>query len=130
MSTLKVNTIQNTSGGSSSTPAEIESGRAKVWASFTGQGSVSIQDSFGVSSVARRSNGNYTVNFSTSFSDTNYGVVATVKADKDSWVDGDDSPDQSAICLNQATSYTYIGAGDMDDGSPDDVDRMTVVCYS
>tara|TARA_R100000458_G_C8244833_1_gene223021 strand:+ start:226 stop:618 length:393 start_codon:yes stop_codon:yes gene_type:complete len=130
MSTLKVNTIQDTSGGSSSTPAEIKSGRAKVWVTFTGQSSASIQDSFGVSSVARRSNGNYTVNFSTSFSDTNYGVVATVKADRDSWADGDDSCDSSAICLNQATSYTYIGSGDFDDGAPDDVDRMTVVCYS
>ena len=34
MSTLKVNTIQNTGGGSSSTPDQIDKGRAKLWVSF------------------------------------------------------------------------------------------------
>ena len=31
MSTLKVNNIQTASGGSNSTPEQIEQGRAKVW---------------------------------------------------------------------------------------------------
>ena len=37
MSTLKVNTIQNTSGGSSSTPEQILNGRIKAWVEFNGQ---------------------------------------------------------------------------------------------
>ena len=57
MSTLKVNTIQNTSGGSSSTPEQIEQGRAKAWVNFDGSGTIAIRDSFNISSsVDKESN--------------------------------------------------------------------------
>ena len=46
MSTLKVNTIQDASGGSSSTASDIASGRAKVWINFQGAGTINIRDSF------------------------------------------------------------------------------------
>ena len=46
MSTIKVNTIQNTSAAHSSTPEQIAQGRAKSWASMNGQGTVSLNDSF------------------------------------------------------------------------------------
>ena len=75
MSTLKVNTIQNTSGGSSSTPEQIEQGRAKVWCRWHTSGGAGIDDSFGVSSVADNSTGYSYVNFSTNFSNANYAVV-------------------------------------------------------
>ena len=71
MSTLKVNTIQNTSGGSSSTPEQIEPGRAKVWCRWHTSGGAGIDDSFGVSSVADNSTGYSYVNFS----NANYAVV-------------------------------------------------------
>ena len=49
MSTLKVNTIQNTSAAHSSTPEQLSQGRAKVWIRYGIDGSgVSVQDSFGV----------------------------------------------------------------------------------
>ena len=63
MSTLKVGTIQDTSGNNSSTASEINSGRAKVWVEFSGQASATEIASFGISSLSRTSNGNYTVNF-------------------------------------------------------------------
>ena len=72
MSTLKVNTIQNTSGGSSSTPEQIEQGRAKAWVNFNGTGTVAIRDDFNVSSISDNGTGDYTVNFSNSFSNANY----------------------------------------------------------
>ena len=75
MSTLKVNTIQNTSGASSSTPAQIEQGRAKVWVKFTTSSSATIDDSFNVSSVADRASGKYTVNFTNAMSNANYSAV-------------------------------------------------------
>tara|TARA_B100000900_G_C20372491_1_gene630988 strand:+ start:136 stop:525 length:390 start_codon:yes stop_codon:yes gene_type:complete len=75
MSTLKVNTIQNTSGGSSSTPEQIEQGRAKVWVNFNGKSTVAIRDNFNVSSVTDNATGTYTINFSNAMSDTNYLVV-------------------------------------------------------
>ena len=51
MSTLKVNNIQTAGGGSNSTPEQIEQGRAKAWINFDGDGTISIRDSFNVSSI-------------------------------------------------------------------------------
>ena len=76
MSTLKVNTIQNVSGASSSTPEQIEQGRAKAWVAFDGTtntgGNCTMYDSFNVSSVADNGTGAYTVNFSTAMANANY----------------------------------------------------------
>ena len=72
MSTLKVNTIQNTSGASSSTPAQIEQGRAKMWISLNGTGTIAIRDSFNVSSVADNNTGDYTINIDSDMADGNY----------------------------------------------------------
>tara|TARA_R100000353_G_scaffold15893_3_gene15359 strand:- start:155 stop:550 length:396 start_codon:yes stop_codon:yes gene_type:complete len=72
MSTLKVGTIQNTSGGASSTPEQIEQGRTKAWLTLNGIGTISIDDSFGISSVSDEGTGKYFVNFSTAFANANY----------------------------------------------------------
>tara|TARA_R100000353_G_C6447391_1_gene180276 strand:- start:193 stop:582 length:390 start_codon:yes stop_codon:yes gene_type:complete len=74
MSTLKVNNIQNASGGSNSTPEQIEQGRAKVWVCFNGTGTVAIRDSFNTSSITDNGTGIYTINFSTALSSTNFCV--------------------------------------------------------
>tara|TARA_Y100000401_G_scaffold32366_1_gene23779 strand:- start:1141 stop:1509 length:369 start_codon:yes stop_codon:yes gene_type:complete len=76
MSTLKVNTIQNVSAAHSSTPEQIAQGRAKAWVVSDSAGTMG--DNFGISSVNEIGNGNedYTVNFSSSFSNTNYCVCA------------------------------------------------------
>ena len=78
MSTLKVNTIQNTSGGSSSTPDQIEQGRAKVWVNFNQSGTLSERSSFGVSSISDQGVGRTRINFSTNFADTNYCIVGAI----------------------------------------------------
>ena len=75
MSTLKVNNIQTAAGGSSSTPEQIEQGRAKVWVKCDTSASASIDDSFNVSSVADRGTGRYTVNFTNAMSNANYSAV-------------------------------------------------------
>ena len=80
MSTLKVNTIQNTSGGSSSTPEQIEQGRAKSWVHFNGSGTVSIYDSFNVSTLTDNGTGDYTISFTTAMANTNYAVATTQPA--------------------------------------------------
>ena len=72
MSTIKVNNLQNASGGSNSTPEEIEQGRAKAWVNFDGTGTIAIRDSFNVSSLTDNNTGDYTVNFTNSFGNTNY----------------------------------------------------------
>jgi hypothetical protein len=68
MSTLKVNTIQDTSGNTQYT--------AKAWVNFNGTGTVAIRASGNVSSITDNGNtGNYTVNFSTAMSDANYAFT-------------------------------------------------------
>jgi len=64
MSTLKVNTIQTTSG--------VEVYTAKAWVNFNGTGTVAIRASGNVSSITDNGTGNYTVNFTTAMSDANY----------------------------------------------------------
>ena len=75
MSTLKVNTIQNTSAAHSSTPEEIAQGRAKSWINFNASGTVAIRDSFNVSSLTDNGTGNYTVSFSTAMANTTYAPL-------------------------------------------------------
>jgi hypothetical protein len=77
MSTLKVTTIQDTSGGNASTSEQIAQGRAKAWINFNGTGTVAIRDSFNVSSLTDNGTGDYSMNFSSAMSDANYCVAST-----------------------------------------------------
>ena len=69
MSTLKVNTIQTTSG--------VEVYTCKAWVNFNGTGTVAIRGSGNVSSITDNGTGDYTVNWTTSFGNTNYAVVGS-----------------------------------------------------
>ena len=51
------------------------SGVAKAWVNFNGTGTHAIRDSFNVSSITDDAIGQYTVNFSTAMSNTNYCVT-------------------------------------------------------
>tara|TARA_R100000458_G_scaffold45322_1_gene43541 strand:+ start:511 stop:1005 length:495 start_codon:yes stop_codon:yes gene_type:complete len=59
---------------SSITPRDAAS-VAKVWIRMDGTGTISINGSYGVSSITDNGTGDYTINFSSAFSDTNYCVV-------------------------------------------------------
>tara|TARA_Y100000361_G_C11116186_1_gene320510 strand:- start:72 stop:455 length:384 start_codon:yes stop_codon:yes gene_type:complete len=76
MSTLKVNTIQDASGGNSSTATQIAQGRAKAWINFNGTGTIAIRDSFNVSSITDNGTGDTTVTLSTAQATANYVVCA------------------------------------------------------
>ena len=84
MSTLKVNTIQDASGGNPSTPEQIGKGRAKAWVNFDGTFGTSpftitnggIRSAFNVSSVTDNGTGNYTVTFASAMSSVNYCPIA------------------------------------------------------
>lgn len=76
MSTIKVTTIQDTSGGNSSTSEQIAQGRAKAWVNFNGTGTVAIRDDFNVNSITDDGSvGSYTVNFTNAFADANYAAL-------------------------------------------------------
>ena len=70
MSTLKVNTIQNTSG--------VEQYLAKAWVNFNGTGTVAIRASGNVSSITDNRVGEYTANFTTPVADANYVALGTL----------------------------------------------------
>ena len=115
MSTLKVNTIQNTSGGSSSTADQIQQGRAKAWAIFTGTGTPSLEDSFNCSSITDHGTGSYQVNFSTAFSSVNYAPLANCR-----YLDGTNPVNSDNIfagfmnytqTTSQTTLYTRAATG-------------------
>lgn len=56
-------------------------GEAKAWVSFNGVTTVTVFASFNVSSVVRNGSGDYTINFTNAFADTNYAVVGSCEAD-------------------------------------------------
>ena len=77
ITTAKVTTIQDASGNNSSTPEQIEQGRAKVWVNFKTEGGYAIRDSFNVSSLADAGNYIATINYTTDFANANYAVVCS-----------------------------------------------------
>ena len=77
MSTLKVGTIQDTSGGSGSTPEQIKKGTCKVWINFNGTGTVAIRQSYNVSSLTDNATGQYTISFSNAVPVADYAVFIT-----------------------------------------------------
>ena len=88
ITTAKVTTIQDASGSNSSTPEQIEQGRAKAWVIFQGDtntgGNCDIRDSYNVSSVTDEGTGDYTVNFTGSvLSNANYCITGSI-----SWSNG------------------------------------------
>ena len=69
MSTLRVNTLQNTSG--------VEVYTAKAWVNFNGTGTVAIRGAGNISSITDVATGRYTLNFTNALADANYSVVSS-----------------------------------------------------
>jgi hypothetical protein len=74
MSTLKVNNITDTSGGSTNLTVP---NTAKAWVNFNGTGTVAIRAQYNVSSITDNGTGDYTVNFTTALADANYTAACT-----------------------------------------------------
>ena len=127
MSTLKVNTIQNTSGGSSSTPEQIEQGRAKVWLHMQGSGTVAINDSFNVSSVTDLGTGMYQANFSITMANQNYCSLVNKML---TTTGGNTSTDDVLTGMNntaQLTTSTKFFSRDATGGTVDSVHMFLAV---
>jgi hypothetical protein len=76
MSTLVAQTLSN--GTVSTSTANCIQGSAKSWVNFNGDGGITIRASYNVSSVTRNAAGQYTINFTNAFADTNYSVIGLV----------------------------------------------------
>ena len=89
MSTLRVTTIQNTSG--------VEVYTAKAWVNFNGTGVVAIRASGNVTSITDNGTGDYTVNITNALADANYTVAccttgfSSTNSDQNFLVMGSDS---------------------------------------
>lgn len=71
MSTLKVTNIAGLSGSST----DVMQGLAKAWAAWDGTGTVSLFDSFSISSLTDNLTGDYSLTLSSAMNDTNYAVT-------------------------------------------------------
>ena len=80
MSTLKVNALQDASGGNASTAAELNSGRCKVWINFNGSNNT-IFDSYNVSSITDNGSGDQTMNFSITMANNDFAAVTNQRLD-------------------------------------------------
>jgi hypothetical protein len=76
MSTIKVDTIKNTSN--------VEVFTAKAWVNFNGTNTVAIRASGNVTSITDNGTGDYTVSFTNAISDANYSVLTTAGSTYDS----------------------------------------------
>ena len=119
MSTLKVNTIQDASGGNASTTAQIDQGRAKVWCAWNGENTPSIYDSFNVSSVVDNGTGDWTVNFSSNMTDNNYAFT---------WASGGTIWNGNRS-YSTASSLQSLGMGRQDSYSQQDTNIQCIVVF-
>lgn len=99
MSTLRVDSIQNRTGGDLLNSAGI----AKAWVNFNGTGTVAIRASLNVSSITDNGTGDYTVNFTSALTDANYAASL--------YSDGATGAGQMQR-ISQTTSAFRVGTGD------------------
>ena len=124
MSTLRVNNITDTSGGSSSLSVP---GAAKAWVNFNGTGTVAIRAQMNVSSITDNGTGDYTVNFTVAMIDANYDVNL---ANQTNPANGPDAPSihyaRTPNALSAPTTSSFRVSIMNIAGSP--VDRDYVCC--
>ena len=94
----------------------------RAWVNFNGTGTVAIRASGGVSSVADRGTGLYTVVLSTAMPDNNFCGVATAIDNNTS----DDNRNRIANAYTKDANEVYVNAFTTD-GGVDDVNQINVV---
>ena len=93
----------------------------RSWVNFKGTGTVAIRGSGNVSSITDNGAGNYTVNFSTAMTDTNYAVVAG---------NGNNSVTNSQFGnVTNVNSTTQVDIIHYENGSATDVPQLCVLVF-
>lgn len=73
MSTLNV---ANVTDGTTSVPTGyVVNGSAKAWVGFIGTGTISINDSYNISSISDNATGDYTITLDTDMNNASYGIT-------------------------------------------------------
>ena len=87
---------------------------SKAWVNFDGTGSITIRDSFNVSSVTDNGTGNYTLNFTNAMSNSNYTVAGSSTWSTGSWgtyLTPDATSAYSTTSVTIRTVYTNHSTG-------------------
>ena len=105
MSTISVGTVKSISSAAPvfKNSSDTEVGRiVRTWCRFKGTGTVAINDSFNCSSITDNGTGNYRVNFTNAFANSNYAFSLGYNAP----VNSGQSPQMHCItsCQNATTS--------------------------
>ena len=118
MSTLQVTTIKSNSSAApvfQNTSGTEKGQLAKAWINYNGTGTVSITDSFNVSSLTDNGEGLYTITFTNAMSNNDYCVQCTSHM----WEDNsDDNARISGATKMSTTSFrqcTIYGTGTYQD---------------
>ena len=112
MSTLAVGTIKSVSSAAPvfQNTSGTEIGQlAKAWVHFKGTGTVSIKDSFNVSSITDSSQGHYIVNLTNAMSNINYAAFADGRFNTS---DGDGAANITLRRIAQTTTSFGIRCSD------------------
>ena len=99
----------------------------RAWVNFSGTGTVTIRASGGVSSITDVGVGVYAVNFSNTFPDTNYALVATFGDDSGSTGNGLYAFKHTSTALS--TSSQRVVCGRPDNGALADAAYVTVAVF-
>jgi hypothetical protein len=132
MSTLKVTTIQDTSGSNSSTTDEIYSGRAKAWVNFNGTGTVTARDDFNAGSLTDNGTGDYTITFDTAFDNANYMWTGSIMSTSNLTI-------TRSLQLHKPTTTSFtsptasnirVRATDFNNANATDQEYVTLIVYA
>jgi|TARA_R100000482_G_scaffold98238_1_gene42240 hypothetical protein len=127
MSTLKVNNIKDTSGGTSNLKID---GAAKAWVNFNGRNTPSIRDSFNVSSITDLGTGNYRVTFTNAMASANYAIAGSAAelgggGNNDAFFGAGRDTNYSDLHTTTSCTVTVCGAG----GSNSDRDMISAIVF-
>lgn len=103
-------------------PATVGGMLCCAWVNFNGTGTVAIRAQYNVSSITDLGVGSYQINFTSSFSDANFAVIATCSTEPGSVgiVSSGPSDTDFGKTINRVNLYTY------DSSSESVVDRTSV----
>ena len=121
ITTAKVNDASITYNKLSTSATEADNvakRTAKAWVNFNGTGTVAIRDDFNVSSITDNGTGDYTINFSSAMTNSNYSFVTNGRdpardAYSNTWGAGPNfSQSTSSIRLEYQNDFSGVGFSD------------------
>jgi hypothetical protein len=94
-------TLSTLSDGTNSTSATNPiKGSARAWVNFDGTGTVTVRDSFNVSSITDNGTGDYTLNFTNAMPNVNYSIGGNAMRNQ---VNGNNN---TALAIFPSTTYS------------------------